>query len=407
LHRGADPVAIAQHDIVTHPNFIAVVEYRRPRHGHQQQVHQFDAVAVVIQQRCKPPADSQVEPGIGIDRIGLVKIIPFAVRNHLQGEFVMVAQEYAPLAILRDIRRLLHDLHHGVAVLLRDGHVHARHEGKMVSHVAFVAIAEILAHILGPLIGFGQEHAAAIMPVHFAAHALDHIVGLRQVFVARALAFAQIRHGVEPHPIHPGIEPEPHHVHDGLEDMRIGEIQIRLMGEEAMPVIRLGILIPAPVGLFGVAEDDARSCIPGVAIAPDVVVALARTGRSTPRRLKPGVLVRRMIDDQFRDHPQAAAMGLFDELTEVRHLAHRGMNVVVVGDIVAVIPPGGRVEGHEPECVHAQLLQIVELRDQAREIANAIPVAVEKCLDVQLVDDGIPVPERVLFQLHSYSLSSG
>ncbi len=74
------------------------------------------------------------------------------------------------------------------------------------------------------------------------AHALDARVRFRQVLVARAFALAQIRHGVQPQAIHPGIEPEPHDVHDRIEYLRIGEVQVRLVREKAMPVIRLRFL---------------------------------------------------------------------------------------------------------------------------------------------------------------------
>ena len=40
---------------------------------------------------------------------------------------------------------------------------------------------------------------------------------------------------------------------------RIVEIQIRLMAEEAMPVVCLRNRIQGPVGALGVEEDDARA----------------------------------------------------------------------------------------------------------------------------------------------------
>ena len=46
--------------------------------------------------------------------------------------------------------------------------------------------------------------------------------------------------------------------------------------------------------------------------------------------------------------------------------------------------------------VDAELLDVVELLDQAAKVADAVVVAVEERLDVQLVDDGVLVPERIV-----------
>ena len=48
--------------------------------------------------------------------------------------------------------RLLIGNHDDRAVLLGDRHVHARHQREVEGHVAFVAVAEIFARILRPLI---------------------------------------------------------------------------------------------------------------------------------------------------------------------------------------------------------------------------------------------------------------
>ena len=59
----------------------------------------------------------------------------------------------------------------GMAVLLRDRHVHARHQREVVRHVAFVAVAEVLAHVLRPLVGLGEEEPVVVVRVERGAHA--------------------------------------------------------------------------------------------------------------------------------------------------------------------------------------------------------------------------------------------
>ena len=71
------------------------------------------------------------------------------------------------------------------------------------------------------------------------------------------------------------------------------------------------------------------------------------------------------------------------------------MDVLVVGNVVSVVLEGRWKEGQEPQTGNAQALKVVELLDQAREIADPVVVAVEECADVQLVEHRVFVPERI------------
>jgi hypothetical protein len=58
--------------------------------------------------------------------------------------------------------------------------------------------------------------------------------------------------------------------------------------EEAVPVELLGGLVPGPVGLFGVGEDDADVFVELVGVGPDVQFALGRARRRVARGLNQG-----------------------------------------------------------------------------------------------------------------------
>ena len=73
------------------------------------------------------------------------------------------------------------------------------------------------------------------------------------------------------------------------------------------------------------------------------------------------------------------------------------MHVQIIGNVVPIVAQRRRKEGQEPETGDAKAVQIVESLRQPLEIADAIIVAVEKRLDVHFVDDGVLVPERVVF----------
>ena len=175
-----------------------------------------------------------------------------------------------------NVRRLPHDLRDRIAILERHRHEDARHQREVIRHVAFVAVAEVLAHVLGPLVRLGEEHAAGVARVHRRAHALQHRVRLGQVLVVRALAHAQVRNRIEPHAVDAHVHPEAHDLDHGFDDARIVVVQIGLVREEAMPVVLARDRIPGPVRRLGVREDDARAGELLVVVAPDIELALGR-----------------------------------------------------------------------------------------------------------------------------------
>ena len=311
----------------------------------------------------------------------------------------MIAQKNGPLAGRWNIRRLAHDFHDGMAVFLGDGHIHARHQRKMVGHVALIAFTEVIAHIFRPLIGFGEKHAILVMLIDHGAHLFDHGMRFGQVFVLGALAHTQVGNRIQAHPVHALVEPETHQLDDCLHHLRVIVVEVGLMGEETMPVISLRFLIPGPVGFLRIGKDDARLGKFQVAITPHVKITFAGTGWCPACCLKPRMLIRGVINDQLGDDLEAASMGFLHELLEIGHGAIVGMDVVIIRDVIPVVAHRRRVEGEQPERVHPQILEIIELLDQSAKIADTIIVAVKKSLDVQLVNHRIFIPERILHPL--------
>ena len=175
----------------------------------------------------------------------------------------------------------------------------------MERHVAFVAVAEVGADVGRPLVGLGEEHAVLVVLVEPAAHALEHVVRLREVLARRSLALDEIGDRVEAQAVHAEIQPEAHDLDDLLEDLRVVVVQVGLMMEEPVPVVLLGDRIPGPVRFLGVGEDDPRVLVLLVAVAPHVVVALGRALRRAARPLKPRMLVGRVVDDELGEHAEA------------------------------------------------------------------------------------------------------
>ena len=88
-------------------------------------------------------------------------------------------------------------------------------------------------------------------------------------------------------------------------------------------------------------------------------------------------------------------MGGVEEELEVVEGAIRRVDVDIVGDVVAVVAQGRRKKGQKPEAGDAEVLQVVQARHEAGEVADAVVVGVGEGADMDLVDDGVFVPEGI------------
>ena len=401
LHRRADTVAIAEIDVIAHPDLVAVVDDRRAGHGEEQAVHQLDAAAAVLHQRRETSADAEIEPHLRVGGVLRVHVVALFVGHHLQRQLVMVAQEDRPLARRRDLRRLVHDLDDWMPLFLPQAHEHARHQREMKRHVAFVAIAEVGAHVRRPLVGFGQQHAPLVLGVELAADLLQHRVRFGQVLVDRPFTLDEIRDRIEPQRVDPEIEPEAHHVNDGLEHFRVVEIQVGLMGEEAMPVVLARDGVEGPVRFLGVDEDDARAGVLLVAVAPDVVVPLRRMFRRPPGPLKPWMLIRCVVDDELGQHADAPPVRLIDEAAEIVERSVDRVDRCVVRNVIPIVFERRRIERKQPQARNAEVFEVRQLLRQAGDIADAVAIAVVEGTYVYFVDECVFVPKGVRVHFES------
>ena len=111
--------------------------------------------------------------------------------------------------------------------------------------------------------------------------------------------------------------------------------------------------------------------------------------------LEPRMLVRGVIDDEFGNDPQVAPVRLADKSFEIVHPPIGRVDVFVIGDVITVVAQWRRVKRQQPQCSDAEVLQIIELAAQPLKVADAVVVAVKEGFDMQLIDDGVLVPQRV------------
>ena len=100
-----------------------------------------------------------------------------------------------------------------------------------------------------------------------------------------------------------------------------------------------------------------------------------------------GCLIRRMVRHEIDDHANAAAMSLRYEAIERGKIAEVGMDAAVVADVVAPVLERRRVDGIQPDGVDAERLEIVEMRGDAVEVADAVAVRVGKRARINLIED--------------------
>src|SRR5262249_4333639 len=79
-------------------------------------------------------------------------------------------------------------------------------------------------------------------------------------------------------------------------------------------------------------------------------------------------------------------------------------HVTVIGDVVAVVAAGARVEGQQPKRGNAEVMQVIETFGEADEVADAVAVRILERLNMQLIDDDVLEPEFVIELLRRFSV---
>ena len=260
--------------------------------------------------------------------------------------------------------------------------------------MALVAVAEVLDDVGRPLVGLGEQDAVGVLGVDGRPDPAEEVVRLGEVLAVGALPLVEVGHGVEAEAVEAEVEPEAKDVEHRLLDLGLLVVEVGLVGEEAMPVVGAGRLVPGPVGRLGVEEDDPGVAVAVVRVRPDVPVALGRVAAGAGL-LEPRVVGGGVVHDEVGDHADAALVGGVDEQADVLERPVVGVDLLVVGDVVAAVTQGRPVHRQEPDAVDPEPLEVVELLGQPAEVAGSVGVAVVEAADVDLVEDRRLEPERV------------
>ena len=79
----------------------------------------------------------------------------------------------------------------------------------------------------------------------------------REVLTVGAVFLIQVGDGIQAESIDSGVRPVAQHVLHGLAHGWVFKVQVRLVVEEAVPVVLLALFVVGPVGVLGINKDDA------------------------------------------------------------------------------------------------------------------------------------------------------
>ena len=179
--------------------------------------------------------------------------------------------------------------------------------------------------------------------------------------------------------------PEVHDFGGLLADIGVVPVEVRLRPVEEVQVVLAGVPEGLPGGAPELGHPVGGQRAVGLGVAQVVVALVALVAGQ--RLAEPLVLGGGVVEDHVEhDADPVGAQGL-DELLEVLHRPHGGVDGAVVGDVVAVVPPRRGEERVEPDVVHAQRGDVGDLLDDAPQVPDAVAVRVVERLGVDLVDD--------------------
>src|SRR3981189_2556523 len=116
-----------------------------------------------------------------------------------------------------------------------------------------------------------------------------------------------------------------HHIEHRFEDPGIVEVQVWLMRVEAMPIESISLIVPGPVRLFRVEKNDRGVLVGAIRVRPNIEIARNRARLGRAGALKPGMLIRGMIDYEFGDYPQFQPLHLDRESFQIAQASIGGV----------------------------------------------------------------------------------
>src|SRR5260370_4345533 len=110
-----------------------------------------------------------------------------------------------------------------------------------------------------------------------------------------------------------------------------------------------------------------------------------------------------MIYDKIQNDPNVAPLRFAHQAVKILHRSVHRVNRFVVGDVVSEIHLRGGKARRDPDGIDPEILQIIQFRRDAVEVADAVVVAVRKTSRVDFVEHRV-LPPRMAFGVDGFLL---
>src|SRR6185437_798924 len=166
------------------------------------------------------------------------------------------------------------------------------------------------------------------------------------------------------------------------------------MVEIVLPPARL----PGPGGAAEHREPIVGRRAVGTRIAPHIPV-VARPGTAGTAVAEPRMLVGGVAADQVDQHVEAERMRALDQPVEIVERAEYRIDRAMIGHVIAEVAHRREEERRGPYGVDAERRDIIELRRDAGQVADAVAIRIAETARIDLIDDGAGPPFVVLHAL--------
>jgi hypothetical protein len=304
-------------------------------------------------------------------------------------QLIVVTEEADPGGARFGGRALLEGEMDWLGGVLGEGEEEAAIEQVIEECVYLVAIlAKVGGEIEGGEVCLGEQAGIGVPFGDPAANRFEDRMGIRGPSLQ---IFAEERGSIEAKAIDAEVEPVADDAADFFLDIGVLLIQV---GFEAVEVVEVPLLANRdvlPDGLLEAGEDRFERGHVVEVISPDVVIAIGGI-LVLEGGAEPGVLIRGVVDREIHKDADIALLCLTGEATEVIEGSEPGVDTEVVGDIVAVVLAGRRIERKQPDGVDAEIDQVVHGVDDALEVTDPVAVAIAEGGDIDDVENCLVEP---------------
>jgi hypothetical protein len=219
--------------------------------------------------------------------------------------------------------------------------------------------------------------------------------------IAQEFVVEEVVDGIEAEAINTPVEPEAHVGEVVILHVRVVKVHVRLADKEVVQIVLLAPGIPLP----GRAAKDGKPVVGGGAVVagvgPDIPIGFGVLAAGAAFD-EGGVFVRGVVEDLINDDLQAKVMGAGNHDVEIGEGAEDGVDIGIVGHVIAHIGHGRAEEGGKPDGIDAQGGNVVEASGDTGQIADAIAICILKGPGIDLIHHR-PAPPILHSALHFWA----